>query len=346
MKPIFFFLAIYLIFSSCSSDSHPDKKNAAAAQNDKIILDSDLLNDMVSKIEEENINIHSIVIIKDGAYVLEKYFGDYTRESLHVTHHIINSVISCCIGICVDEGLINSTDEKIVTFFPEYTHLITDGRQYDITIRHLLTMSGGYQWESEHHDNPITEFVKHPNLVEYMFSCPLAITPGTVYHQNSGGIFLLTQIVEKVSGKTIADFVDEKLFTPLGITNYKWERDPIGKTKGPYALYMKSVDIAAYARLILNKGVWKRERIISEKWFSEALQVHFPLTARFPVFKDLGQRGAGYCWWIYQDMIMAMGHAGQHIYIIEKNNAVVVFVAEGWMIVPAQLYRDYIRFKK
>ena len=166
-------------------------------------------------------------------------------------------------------------------------------------------MSGGYKWESEHHNNPIKEFVENSNLLEYMFKCQLVNEPGTRFSQNSEGIFLLVKIIEKVTSKTIADFADEKLFKPLGILDYKWERDPIGKTKGPYALYMKPIDMAKYGYLISNNGKWNSKKIISDKWIKESTKLHFKLTPRFQIFKELNEQGAGYFWWIFPDMIAA-----------------------------------------
>ncbi len=322
---------------SCSGNRDSERTGTA-------FITPDTWHDMAEHIEKERLPVHGVVIVRDDQPVFESYFNGWDGEKPHITHHIVNSVISCCVGICVDEGLIKNSDEKVAGFFPEYESEITDPRQRDITIRHLLTMSGGYRWESEHHNDPIKEFVEHPAIEEYMFSLPLESAPGSVMSQNSGGIFLLTRIIEKVSGKTMAEFVDEKLFSPLEIKRYRWEKDPICKTKGPYALYMRPRDMATYGGMILHNGTWNGKKIVSAAWLGEATRTCFPLSGGlFKVFRDLGQQGFGYCWWVFPDMVAAEGHSGQHIYVIRNKKAVVVFTARGRFALPAELYRDYIK---
>ncbi|MBN1648683.1 MAG: serine hydrolase [Spirochaetales bacterium] len=334
-----------ILFSSgcCRAQSFTENQGNSLLKNHNTASFPDRFDDMSARIEKDNLPVHAIFIVCDNKLQFEKYYGGRDRETLHLTHHIINSVISCCIGICIDEGLIENTDSRVVLFFPEYIDLISDKRQYDITIRHLLTMSGGYRWESEHNNNPVKEFVEHPDIASYMFSCPLSSTPGSVFSQNSGGIYLLTRIIEKVSGKSIAEFADEKLFAPLGIRSYRWEADPVCATKGPYALYMRPADMAVYGRMILGRGKLHGKRIVSEIWLEESLQVHFRFGGgRFQAFRDLGQQGTGYCWWIFSDVIAAQGHAGQCIFIVPGQNLVAVFAAEGPIYTPAELFRDYV----
>jgi CubicO group peptidase (beta-lactamase class C family) len=102
--------------------------------------------------------------------------------------------------------------------------------------------------------------------------------------------------------------------------------------------------MAKYGVMILHNGTWNGKRIVSEDWLGEATHTCFPLSGGlFKVFRDLGQRGLGYSWWVFPNMVAAEGHAGQHVYVVRDKNAVVVFTAEGRFALPAELYRDYIR---
>ena len=306
-------------------------------------LDMVKLEHMVGKIEKEKLGINSVIIVKNNRLVFEKYFNETNEKSFQLTYHIINSVIATLIGICIDEGLIENVDQKVITFFPEYREKITDSLQYKITIEHLLTMTGGYEWESEHHNNEIKEFIENPDLLEYMFKCSIANEPGTVFSQNSGGIFLLTKIIEKVTSKKIEVFADKKLFKPLGIQNYKWERDSTGKTKGPYALYMLPRDLAKFGCLYLNKGVLDGEEIIGEEWIKKATELHFALSPIAPISLEIEQNGMGYLWWNFSDLFAAQGHSGQKLFVIPSKDTVVVITASSPFYVPTRLYLDFIR---
>jgi CubicO group peptidase (beta-lactamase class C family) len=306
-------------------------------------LELEQLENMVEKIENENLGINSVIIVKNNQLVFERYFNENEKDNLQLTYHIINSVISTLIGICIDCGLIENVNQKVITFFPEYKEKITDSLQYKITIEHLLTMTGGYEWESEHHNNEIKEFVENPDLLEYMFSCSIANDPGTAFSQNSGGIFLLAKIIEKATSTTIEKFADEKLFKPLEIHNYKWERDSTGKTKGAYALHMSPRDLAKFGCLYLNEGVWDDKEIVKREWIKKSTELHLALSPIAPISLEIEQNGMGYLWWNFSGMYAAQGHSGQKLFVIPSKNTVVVITANTPFYIPTRLYLDFIR---
>jgi len=316
---------------------------AEAISVDGRTLDIEKLESMVKKINDEKLGINSVIIIKDNQLLFEEYFNDTEKESLQLTYHVVNSVISTLVGICIDEGLIKNVNQKVITFFPEHRETVTDSLQYEITIKHLLTMTGGYEWESEHHSNEIKEFVENPDLLEYMFKCPIINEPGTSFFQNSGGVFLLTRIIEKVTSGKIEEFADEKLFKPLEIKNYKFERDLTGKTKGPYSLYMSPRGLAKFGCLYLNEGKWNGKRIVGKEWIEEATDLNFELSPIVPISKEIEQNGIGYLWWVFSGMYAAQGHLGQKIFIIPSKKSVVVMTANALFYLPTRLYLDFIQ---
>ena len=318
-------------------------KKLEEVSTDRKALNQNILENMTQKIEDEKSGINSIIILKNNKIEFEKYFNEIGKETPQLTYHIINSVISTLIGICIDEGLIQNVDKKAITFFPEYEKTITDSLQYKITIKHLLTMTGGYKWEAEHHNNEISEFVENPDLLEYMFKCPIANEPGTVFSQNSGGVFLLTKIIEKVTSTRIEEFADKKLFQPLGIQNYKWKRDSTGKTKGPYALYMTPRDLAKFGCLYLNRGKWNDKQIVKKEWIEEATELHFGLTPIAPISKEIEQKGMGYLWWNFSEMYAAQGHSGQKLFVIPSKKTVIVITGNTRFYLPTRLYLDFIQ---
>lgn len=336
LKVILLSVIIFLTFSGLC-------KNLEEVFTDRKVLDQNILENMVRKIEDEKLEINSVIIVKNNNLVFEKYFNETQRETLQLTYHIINSVISTLTGICINEELIRSVDQKVISFFPEHEKTIKDSLQQEITIEHLLTMTGGYKWNSEHNNNEIQEFVENPRLLEYTFKCTIENKPGTSFFQNSGGIFLLTKIIEKVSSAEIEEFADKKLFQPLGIQNYRWERDSTGKTKGPYALYMTPRDLAKLGCLYLNKGKYKGKEIVSKEWIGESTKLHLELSPIVPISIEIGQKGMGYLWWIFSEIYAAQGHSGQKLFVIPSKKVVVVITANTNFYLPTRLYLDFIQ---
>ena len=150
--------------------------------------------------------------------------------------------------------------------------------------------------------------------------------PGTKYVYNSGVSVLLGKVVQIGTGKRIDKWAEEKLFGPLGITEYYWKQTPQGEMDTEGGLYLKPHDLAKIGYLSLQKGRWKNEQIVSEDWIEKSIQ---------PVVK-LGDRfGYGYQWWVVHDSgeILSYnmhGYGGQIVSIIPKND--VVIVLNGWNI--------------
>ena len=120
-----------------------------------------------------------------------EYFKNNFFLFTWISFGIINSIIFCLIGICIDEGLIQNVNQEIITFFPDYSYLITDKRQFKITLKHLLTMTGGYKWNSEHHNDPIKEFKENKNLI-FVFFFVFSLLQLHLLLKNSTKVFLFS----------------------------------------------------------------------------------------------------------------------------------------------------------
>ena len=293
--------------------------------------------------------IHSILIAKDGKLVFEEYFrgrkflGEYiqfTRDNLHFQASVSKSVTSIAFGIAADKGLIGDVSQSICGFFSDHQAFIDEERK-EIQVRHLLTMSSGLSWDEWSYPytddrNDVGMLFKQSDPVGFILSKPLLNKPGGRFFYNSGSTNLMGQIVGDRSGTRLDRFIDEFLFTPLGITDYLWDilsNDMVFASGG---LYLRPRDMAKIGQLYLDKGVWEGKRIVSEEWV-DASTIGYVETPEGGSY--------GYQWWISKfgrgdvPAFSARGWGGQYIYVIPSSRMVVVINGGGYYQSP--LFSDY-----
>ena len=300
--------------------------------------------------------VHSVVIVKNDKLVFEEYFPghdfnysgnnfhgayiDFNRDTRHNTHSATKSFTSALVGLAIENGFIQSVDDKIFDYFPDYSNLL-DSLKEMITIEHLLTMSSGFEWNEwdvsvtqSNHD--IVRMNSSPDPVYYVLNKPVVNEPGTVYYYNGGTVDVLGQLVRQASGMNVKNFSRAYLFEPLGITNYNWQTlYPSGITCCHGDIYITPRDMAKFGYLYLKKGLWQGTRIISEEWVNNSIQNHItpPVTWAY---------GYGYLWWLrryysnghYYYSFNAEGWGGQQIIIIPSENMIVVFTGANYVNDP------------
>jgi len=297
--------------------------------------------------------VHSVLIVKNDKLVFEEYFPghdfnysgqnfhgtyiDFNRDTRHNTHSVTKSFTSALVGAAMEEGFIQSVDDKIFDYFPDYSDLL-DTQKEKITIEHLLTMSSGFEWNEwdvsvsqSNHD--IVRMNSSSDPVYYVLNKPVITEPGTVYYYNGGTVDLLGQLVRRASSMNVKSFSRTYLFEPLGITNYNWQTlQPSGITCCHGDIYITPRDMAKFGYLYLKKGIWNGTRIISEEWVNNSIQNQItpPVTWAY---------GYGYLWWLKNysaggltyNTFNADGWGGQRICIIPSENMVVVFTGANYV---------------
>jgi CubicO group peptidase (beta-lactamase class C family) len=212
------------------------------ASPESVGLDSARLCAIAARLKETQANVHAVVIVRHGKLVFEQYFAgydepwgqggrphDFDATAKHDMRSASKSVISLLAGIAIDRKLIASADEPVVKFFPEYAAVKSPGWD-QVTLRHLLTMSSGMQWDENRGWNDPKNDEPHlgseADPIRYILSKPIATPADTVWTYNGGGTDLLGNIIERVSGKPLEAFAREVLFQPLGITDLEWKTYP------------------------------------------------------------------------------------------------------------------------
>ncbi|MGA2802418.1 MAG: serine hydrolase [Verrucomicrobiota bacterium] len=362
MKP-FFALAIILIVYSSYAESQvvtnntknyqytvPEKTNDGweTASLNSVNLDADLIKELFDRIGDNSYkNIHSVLLAKNGKLVVEEYFpgrdsvGQYrmfTRDTLHEMLSATKSVNSISIGIAIDQHLIRGVDEKISTFFPEYSDIFTNKEKDAIRLKDLLSMTAGLSWDEWTY--PYTDFrndaavmASRADFFRYVLERPIATTPGTKFVYNSGVSLMLGEIIYKASGLRADKFAGRYLFSPLGITNYSWGKAPNGVVNTLGGLSLRPRDMAKIGCLFLNGGRWQGKQIVSEKWVVESTKQQIG-ASQLPTW--FLADGYGYQWWLGSfhvrgqtvESYSARGRGGQFIIIFPTLQMVAVFT--GW----------------
>jgi CubicO group peptidase (beta-lactamase class C family) len=249
---------------------------------------------------------------------------------LHYCWSATKSITSALIGIAIDQGKINSLNEQLLSFFPEYDDIANiDGRKESITFENVLTMSAGFDWDVE---TSTLKMIQSRDWIKYVLDLPMSDVPGTKYVYNNGGSHLLSGIITNQTGQSAEEFAEENLFSKIGVTKWEWKTDPNGltNTDGMYGgLYLHPVNMAMFGYLCLKNGVLNGEQVISEDWVKISTSKHIerndPNNGEFIGYY-------GYQWLFFKDgnTYFAAGKAGQFIFVMPGLNMVVVMTAENF----------------
>lgn len=262
----------------------------------------------------ESAELYSLIIMRHGGIVSEKYFnGKAFRDSFSI-RSVTKSVIGTLIGIAVKQGKIKDESKRLKDYFPEYFDTVSDPLKREITIKHLLTMTSGFQWNE-------TADRLYGDYMESAIILPMSNKPGEVFNYNSSNPHLLSGVITKVSGESTFDFAEKNLFEPLGMTITRWDQDPQDYYLGGTGLFMTARDLVRIGFLYLNQGCYSGRSILCPEWVESAT------TDRLPGLET----DYGYLWWIMDadgyKAAYAYGYGGQMIYVINDLDLVVVFTA-------------------
>ena len=346
-------LAMFLVACSKHDKVPPTKQDGfeLGSFEEARIKKQDILH-LENEITGGSYNIHSILILRNNKLIYEKYFQgedaifpnpagviDHNRETLHDCRSVTKSIVSACVGIALEQGKIHSLDDKIFDYFPTYSSYAI-GDRANITIKDLLTMSAGFEWDENtpyiDTGNSEVNMSLQPDVVGYILSRPMVQRPGALWNYSGGCTQLLAEIVKNATGTRIDRFARAFLFTPLTIENYDWYvRPPLTATDtatvwAPSGLRMRPIDMAKIGALYLNGGMYAKQKIFSAPWVKQSL--HWQINT------DGSGEGYGFQFWCtkpmiageYREVIMADGNGGQRICMIPSLNVEIVLTAGNY----------------
>lgn len=285
-------------------------------------------------------DVHSMMVLQHGKVIFEQWMSQGHPDSLHILNSLSKFFTATAVGLAINEGKL-SLDDKLISFFPDQLPDTVSENLAAITIRDMLMMNSG------HDPEPIaalsdTTIVKHADQVdwaEFFLSHPVPYKPGTHFCYNTLGTYMLSAVVQKVTGEKVINFLYPRLFRPLGITGAVWQESPQGINTGGFGLYLKTEDIAKMGQLFLQKGMWNGEQIIPAAWVAEATSKQGPsynLTGdpkEDAKLKKEAQKSdwmQGYCYQMWQcrhNVFRADGANGQYLIFVPESDAVIAITS-------------------
>lgn len=265
------------------------------------------------------------LVIRNDSVLYEEYREGWTPETLSNIFSATKSIVGLLIGIAYDEGYIGSLDDKVSKYLPAFK----EGNKDQITIRNLLTMSSGLNWDEAYTAliSKTTQAYYGDNIRELVMNLEAVDEPGKKYSYKSGDTQLLSFVLEVATGQTVSDYAQQKLWQPVqACHDALWNLDKKDGDEKTYCCFNTTArDIAHLARLILNNGNWNGKQIISENYLQEAIAPAMYLENEFG---DGPLDYYGFQIWImnYQGMHFPAfrGLGGQYIFAIPQKNAIVV----------------------
>ena len=250
---------------------------------------------------DRSLNMHSVLLLRHGRVLAQTTFGDQDTQLWKMTFSACKSITSLAIGMLIDDGALSLTT-RVVDLFPDKITAVGKLRYKDLTVKHLLTMTSGAVLNEA---SSMTE----TDWVKAFFADVPTSKPGREFRYNSLNTYMLSAIVKRVSGQGLCEFLEPRLFAPLGITDYYWETCQEGIEKGGWGLYIGSEDLAKIGQLVLNGGEWNGQRLISEKWLRTATSRHVRTEA------SMGEFDYGYQIWCgrTKNRFLFNGMLGQNV---------------------------------
>jgi CubicO group peptidase (beta-lactamase class C family) len=284
---------------------------------------SEKLAEALLTMQQNNLDIHSFMILRNGYVVVDAYFYPYDGTTVHELASVSKSIMTTLIGIAVDQSKL-SLDDTMLSFFPEYTLANRDALKERITVQHLASMSSGLECTAQNDEQTLQEMRESQDWVKFTLDRKVMFEPGTHFEYCSPAIHLLSPILEKATGMTALEFAQKYLFEPLDIKDALWLTDPQGHNRGSEGVYLHPHDMARLGYLWLNKGVWEGKQIVSKEWVESSTTVQM---------ETGGSDNYGYSWWIATDepaAYNAIGRGGQRIIVIPQWNLMVVTTGGGF----------------
>jgi len=269
------------------------------------------------------------MVIKNDSIIFEEYWNGYSADSSSNSFSMAKSWISTLVGIAIKEGKIENINQRACDFLPEFC----EGDNSKITIKHLLTMSSGLDWNEDYHDplGQTAEAYFAPNLKEQMMRLKAVETPGEIFKYHSSCSQLLAFIVESATGKSVNEYTSEKLWKPMGAKHPAlWNTDTKrGDEKAFCCINSNARDFARLGKLYLNQGNWNGTQLLDSNYVKEATSVA-------NLLDEDGNKNTnyGYQFWIANrkglDVYYTRGLWGQYVICIPEKDMIIVRLGRNY----------------
>ena len=284
-------------------------------------VDPLLLNEIYNDVyNDENLwSLRSLLIFRNGKLISEAYLkDDQDITNRHIVWSCTKQVMGVLTGIATDNGLINDINDPISAHLDAEIQHHED--KADITIRNLLMMQSGIDYNNEEQTDEILRQIPD-NSVDFVLNRPMNATAGDIFHYNDGNPHLMSAIIQKLTNKPAGEYADEFLFSRIEMTNYNWVPYKDGVSLGGFGIETTPREISKIGLCVADSGRWKGQQIISSEWIDEMTSVQSQI--------ENFEYSFGYFWWIdaVRNISFMWGVGGQFAFIVPDKNLVVVMTS-------------------
>ena len=332
MKQTFFAALVLMALTACKNVKETaeiiDLPRVETPENVAQAMDT-----FFQKAANDSMDIHSVMIVRDGNVVYSRWQSEGVDTVPHVLHSVSKTFTATAVGLAIADGKMALTD-KVIDYFPDKLPAEVSENLKAMTVRDLLTMSCGHDEEPSAR-NADTE----QDWVTTFLAQPVVHEPGTFYLYNSLGTYMLSAIVQRVTGEKVVDYLTPRLFEPLHIDKPRWEESPQGINCGGWGLYLKTEDLAKMGQLLLQKGEWNGQQLIPAEWVAEMSKKQVESINPGTRIEQVAERGMtketsdwmqgyGYQMWRCRPgCFRADGARGQYIIVMPDKNAVIAITS-------------------
>lgn len=316
MKPFFKLACAVLLILVAQTSAQPLALSTPESQG----VSSKSIHAFIEAFEKEVDSPHGLVILRNGHTIAQGWWAPYEQTDTHILYSLSKSFTSTAIGLLAAEGKID-IDDTVLSFFPDDAPKEPSDHLKAMRIRDLLSMTTG------HAQDTLGNLASSGdgNWVRAFLAQPVERKPGTPFVYNSGATYMLSAIVQKVTGKTLVDYLKPRLFEPLGIEKATWDSDPKGINVGGWGLKITTNDIAKFGQLYLQKGVWNEKQLLPESWVHLATAAQ---TANGTNANSDWNQGYGFQFWrCRHGAYRGDGAFGQFCIVMPEQKVVIAITA-------------------
>jgi CubicO group peptidase (beta-lactamase class C family) len=260
------FAAGYLMPASATAAGSMQQGGLPRSRPDEQGVSSASILQFLEAVPAAGIELHSFMLLRHGHVVAETWWAPYRRNAPHWLYSLSKSFTSTAVGFAVADGRIKVSD-KVVDFFPEQLPQSVSENLAALQIKHLLSMCVGHKTDSV---AAMVGSAAQPDWAKTFLSLPIEHAPGEVFLYDTGATFMLSAIVQRVTGQKVVDYLQPRLFAPLEIREKNWDESPLGVNTGGWGLSVTTETLAKFGQLYLQKGRWNGKQLLPQTWVEEA----------------------------------------------------------------------------
>ncbi len=292
-------------------------------------LPSDLADQIDARVAAETPLLSALLVVRGGQLVAERYYNGFEAEESFAVWSVAKSVTTIAAGIAFREGLFTDLNQTLGELMPDRIPAAADPRVQDITLEHLLTSTSGWEWDGR------INFRRHDETddLDLALTRPMTCDPGDCFEYDNSNSNLLSYLIGSMSGGTMAEYLQPRLFDPLGIARPEWLVTDDGANRGAGGLEMTPAGVTKLGSLYLNGGMWEGERIVDEAWVTASTTEQASGTSSTSGVNISNGSAYGYQWWVTETSgypaFYGNGYGGQTLYVVPDLDLVVSTAVAG-----------------